>query len=306
MIGDVWVEVSIAVTPDTVESVAEVIFRYTEGGVSIDHAVEGPIAEAWATDIPVGQAARPLIVRGYMPDTASAASRRAALERAVWHLRQIGPMGDLVVREVQAADWENAWRDHFQVHRVGKRFVIRPTWRSFTLGEDDAVIILDPGMAFGTGLHPTTQLCLRALERLIRPGYRVADVGTGSGILAIGAGLLGAHEVDALDIDEVAVTTAAQNVTRNGLEAVVRCRQDGPGSLPRSRYDIVVANIIARVIEEHASDLVGSAVMGGTVICSGILYERHDAVVQRLMAANLSRPNVEVEGDWCVLTGVRR
>ncbi len=306
MIGDVWVEVSIAVTPDTVESVAEVISRYTDGGVAIDHAVEGAIAEAWASDIPLGQSARPLIVRGYMPDTASAASRRAALEQAVWHLRQIGPMGDLVVREVRAADWENAWRDHFQVHRVGRRFVIRPTWRSFTPSEDDAVIILDPGMAFGTGLHPTTQLCLRALEQCVRAGCRVADVGTGSGILAIGAGLLGAHEVDALDIDEVAVATATQNVKRNGLEATVRCRQDGPAALPHSRYDVVVANIIARVIEEHAADLVGSAVPGGTVICSGILYERHEAVAQRLIAANLSRPTVEVEGDWCVLSGVRR
>src|SRR5207237_9096872 len=133
------------------------------------------------------------------------------------HLISLWPVGTPTSRVVDEQDWENAWKGHFFVHRIGERLVIQPSWRDFEPGPDDLVVTLDPGMAFGTGLHPTTRLCLVALERLVSPGDRVFDVGTGSGILAVAAARLGAASVLAVDLDEIAMQAAREDVETNRM-----------------------------------------------------------------------------------------
>ena len=163
-------------------------------------------------------------------------------------------MGPLQERQIAEQDWHQAWRDQYHPLRIGRRTVIKPTWRTVEAGPDDIIVELDPGMAFGTGSHQTTALCLVLLEDLVRPGMRVLDQGAGSGILAIAAVRLGAASVDALDISAVAVRTAQENARQNGLADRVRVWQVGEdepaggASRGQATYDLIVANIIARVI----------------------------------------------------------
>ena len=182
-----------------------------------------------------------------------------------------------------------------------------PTWRSYEPAEGDVVIELDPGMAFGTGHHPTTTMCLSALEELVEPGCSVLDLGCGSGILSIAAAKLGASDVLALDIDGIAVETATANVRQNGVDAAVKVDE---GTLPYPSlkpggYDIVVANISSTVIGGLAPSIARASVRGGAVVASGVLDEARGQVAGRLRAAGLSLDRVDADGDWVALRLVR-
>ena len=188
--------------------------------------------------------------------------------------------------------------------KVGRRLVIRPTWREHQPAADDVVLALDPGMAFGTGLHPTTRLCLAALEQLadggLVEGARVLDVGCGSGVLAIAAGLLGAHQVVGLDTDPIAVEATMANGARNGLAGRLAARQ---GSLPSADgpFDLVVANLISSLLIELAPLLAASVRTGGRLVASGIFIDREPEVLAALEHAGLERSGRSAEGDWVAL-----
>jgi ribosomal protein L11 methyltransferase len=296
-----WIEVAVQVDNEAVESVAEVFQRFAHGGVVIDYQTEPGAEIAWNEPAVLAEGV-PVTVRGYFPRNRDGSRHRRQLEEALWHLRSIWPMPDPTAREVREEDWANAWKDHFFAHRVGERLVIKPSWREFEGGPDDLVITLDPGMAFGTGLHPTTKLCLMALERLVRAGDRVFDVGTGSGILALAAARLGAAHVRAVDLDDVAVTAARANVDSNGLEAQIETGLGSSEAAPiAATYNLVVANIIARVIVEIAGDLAARVQPGGHLIASGILALRRDEVAAALEAAGLAVAETLQEGDWVAL-----
>jgi len=212
------------------------------------------------------------------------------------------------VRVIAEEDWANAWKRFFFPHRVGKRLVIVPSWRRRARGPDDLVIRLDPGMAFGTGLHPSTQLCLIAVEDLVEMGDRLLDVGTGSGILAIAALRMGAGHVLGLDVEEVAVQAARANGEANGIG-----RDRFPlivGSLgPNEHYgafDGVFANIIARIIRELAPYLYESVRPNGWLVASGIIVEREEEVRTALAAAGFVEITRGQMGDWVALRARRR
>ena len=223
-----WLQLSVAADHEAVEAVSEILSRAAPGGTSVEPAFE-LVEEGLAARVDL---ARPALVRAHLPllDVAAVHEAVDRVERELGHLQAFGlrPIGDLSATIIHEADWANAWKAHFPVLRIGRRIVIRPTWRRHRRQPGDVVLALDPGMAFGTGLHPTTRLCLAALEGLADRGVlaggaadggpaRVLDVGSGSGILSIAAAKLGAGSVLAVDVDPIAVQASASNARRNRL-----------------------------------------------------------------------------------------
>ncbi|HLH73465.1 MAG TPA: 50S ribosomal protein L11 methyltransferase, partial [Chloroflexota bacterium] len=246
---------------------------------------------------------RSATVRGYIPIDQSAEDKKRQVEEALWHLRAIWPVGELDVREVAEEDWASAWKAHYHTFRIGQRIVIRPSWLNDQPKPGDVLISLDPGAAFGTGLHPTTRRCLELLEPIIRSGDEVFDVGTGSGILAIAAIGLGARRVVAVDIDPIAVTTARENVATNGLTARIQVAEGSVDSPPvEEKFDVVVANIIARVILELAPCLVDRLRPGGRLIVGGVIAERATEVEDALSRLGLT-VHAYQDGDWFTFVG---
>lgn len=303
-----WLELAVEADVEAVEAVSEILGRAAPGGTSVEPAFELVDEGLGARLDPT----RPAIVRAYLPARDRAATDRAVAEaaEALGHLQAFGlrPIGDLRTRLVEEADWAEAWKAHFPVLRVGRRLVIRPTWRRHHREPDDVVLALDPGMAFGTGLHPTTRLCLAALEvvadRGRLDGARVLDVGCGSGILAIAATRLGARSALGVDTDPIAIESTAANARRNRLARRIRARL---GSLPSGepRFDVVLANLIAGVLITLAPALHDELRSGGILVASGIFVDREPDVRTAFEAAGLVVDGRTDEGEWVALE-VRR
>jgi len=301
---------SVSTDHEAVEQVSEIISRACPGGVSVEAPFE-TLEEGLAARVDTGQ---PATIRGYISadDPVAADTAIGTVRRDLGHLQAFAlrPIGELETRLVQEEDWAEAWKQHFPVLRVGRRIVIRPTWREHPAGDDDVVISLDPGMAFGTGLHPSTRLCLVGLERLADKGRvrgeRVLDVGCGSGILAICAGLLGASSVLAVDTDPLAAEVAAQNAAGNGLGSLIEARR---GSLPLpapEEFDIVLANLVAGVLVAIAGELSAVVRPGvGRLVASGIFRDREADVVAAFDSASMRVIGRTVETDWVCLEAVR-
>ena len=207
----------------------------------------------------------------------------------------------VTVEPLPDRDWRTAWHDHFEIVRVPgrRRMVVRPPHIPYTGNADEIVIDLVPGLAFGTGQHQSTRLCLGLLADQIQGGERVLDVGTGSGILAVAAGKLGAASVVATDIDPVAVEAARQTVRQNRLADRVEVVE---GSLPTAeRFDVVVANLTADLLQFLAEDLASSLKPGGRLIVSGLIAARQDEVAATLSKGNLQLQSVRAEEEWRAL-----
>jgi ribosomal protein L11 methyltransferase len=218
-----------------------------------------------------------------------------------------GMKPEIETRRVDEAEWADAWKEHFNVLRVGRRTVIRPSWRDYEPRPGDVVIDLDPGMAFGTGQHETTRGCLVMLEEIVQPGMRVLDAGTGSGILAIAAVKLGAASVTAVDVEPQAITVARENAERNGVDRRIRVGQGSLGAAwpfaeaSEGSVDLVVANIHARVLIDLAEEITAALAPPGAIILSGIIAERAADVCDAFTALGYSVTNTLTEGDWRTL-----
>jgi ribosomal protein L11 methyltransferase len=305
--GGAWLELSVAADLEAVEAVSEILGRVAPAGTSVEPAFE-------LTDEGLGARVdpnRPAIVRAYLPARDEAAVARAVGEasEALGHLQAFGlrPIGELATRVVHDADWAEAWKAHFRVLRVGRRIVVRPTWRRHRRAPGDVVVALDPGMAFGTGLHPTTRLCLAALESLADRGGlaegRVLDVGCGSGILAIAAVRLGAVAALGVDTDPIAVEATVANARRNRVARRVRARE---GSLPSGEgpFDVVLANLISGVLVPMAPLFAAELKPGGSLLASGIFVDREADVRAAFEAVGLSIAERSVEGEWVAIEAV--
>lgn len=299
---------------EAVEAVSEILSRHAPGGTTVEPAFE-LIDEGLGARVDLD---RPAVVRAYVPARDRTAARRAiaSAREALGHLQAFGlrPIGELETRVVHEEDWAHAWKAHFPVFRIGRRLVVRPTWRRHRRAEGDVVLALDPGMAFGTGLHPTTRLCLAGIERWAdagrvasgaapRGGTRVLDVGCGSGILAIAAGMFGAEEIVGVDTDEIAVEATVANARRNRLGRRIRARV---GSLPSGEppFDLVFANLIASVLVALASELAAELRPGGRLLASGIFIDREPEVRAAFAAAGLQVVERAAEGEWVALEAV--
>jgi ribosomal protein L11 methyltransferase len=257
---------------------------------------------------------RPATVRAHLPARDRAVARAAVrrVREDLGHLQAFGlrPIGDVSVRVVLESDWAEAWKRHIGVMRIGHGIVIRPSWRRHRPAPGETVVALDPGMAFGTGLHPTTRLCLAGLERwaddgLLAPGpdgagASVLDVGCGSGILAIVAARLGAARVVGVDTDPIAVEATAANARRNRVARRVRAVA-GSVPAPGEPFDLVLANLIAGVLVALAPQLASAVRPGGRLLASGIFVDREGEVRDALAGAGLEVMYRTAEGDWVAL-----
>jgi ribosomal protein L11 methyltransferase len=303
-----WLEIAVQADVEAVEAVSEILGRIAPGGTSVEPAFD-LVDEGLGARV---DPSRPAIVRAYLPARDRAAADRAVAEaaEALGHLQAFGlrPIGDMQTRLVQETDWADAWKAYFPVLRVGRRIVIRPTWRRHHRAPDDVVLALDPGMAFGTGLHPTTRLCLAALEAVADrgrlDGSRVLDVGCGSGILAIAAIRLGARNALGVDTDPIAIEATAANARRNRIARRIHARV---GSLPSGEqpFDVVLANLIAGVLVPLAPDLREELRPGGILVASGIFADREPEVREAFEAAGLVVDGRRSEGEWVALEAHR-
>jgi ribosomal protein L11 methyltransferase len=298
-----WLELSSVSEPEAADAVAEVFGRWGRGV-----AIEQPVKDAPDGDGGWIDPDKNVVVKTYIPVDEEAEDKRRLLEEAAWHLGRLRHVEPLQVRVIAEEDWANAWKRFFFPHRVGKRLVIVPSWRRRARGPDDLVIRLDPGMAFGTGLHPTTRMCLAWLEDLVQPGDRMFDFGCGSAILSIAAARLGAERIEAVDVDAIAVEVAKENARRNKVARKIHVRKATvePGvSVPGAPFDVIAANINAFILKNAVSDLLATIKPGGPVVLSGILERNAGDVQAHYEAAGWQHVETRAEMDWTAML-VRR
>ncbi len=269
---------------EAVEAVSEILTRVGYQGVAVDL----PLEPRGGTDH---------TVKAYLPDDADAFAKVSDVRDALGHLQafRLGPIGEIVVTTIEDEDWLEAWKAQFVPLQVGV-FVVCPSW-SEPPGAGIPVI-LDPGMAFGTGLHPTTQQCLVALSTLALDGLSVVDVGTGSGILAIAAAKRGASPVVAVDTDRIAVEAARENAARNGVAIPVG---EGSAADVPGRFDLVVANIVSPVLQRIAGDLAARLAPRGTLVVAGISAPNEADTRSAFARAGLHVRDRNMRDDWVAL-----
>ncbi len=292
-----WLEVTVATSAENAEAVADVLARFALGGTAISGQTDQPEL--------------PLTVRAYLSEDKATPPVQQSIREAIWHLSQISALPEPAFQWVEGEDWAESWKRHFQPVAVGQRLIVIPVWmRPHTT--DRIPIYLDPGMAFGTGAHPSTRLCLQALEQVVRPGDTVIDVGCGSGILSIAAALFGAALVVGCDTDEQAVAASRRCAELNGVDDRVEILRGGWNAVADRRAgeasaDVMVANILAPVLAELLGQGMAALVRpGGRLILSGILLDQRHQVDQAAARAGLAVEQAAFEKDWWALAYRRR
>lgn len=295
-----WVEVSLVVTPEQAEAIAEVIGRFTREGVVIEQAANSDeLGEENSLENQVR-------VYGYFFADNNLESRKQKLEEALWYLGQIQKLPKAQYRLIKDENWMAAWKDQYQPLKIGKRLMIIPAWVKNNFPER-LPILINPGMAFGTGTHPTTQLCLEMIEAYIQPGQTMFDVGCGSGILSIAALRLGAERVIAVDIDPASVESSSENCTLNKMEKQVEIAQGSADLILSGHFGLlhaplVVANILASVILNLLDDGLSALVEPqGLLILSGILDHQAEEIINKAKEQGLSLLEKRGMEDWVTL-----
>jgi len=279
-----WLAVSVTTDRETAEAVADVFSRYAPSGVAIDMGVEG--------------GDHPVAVMAYLSVDETLSARVQELEEGLWHLQQIKSVSDPTYTRVADQDWTVRWKETLPVLTIGERLVIKPSWREYAAAAGEIVLEIDPGQAFGTGLHPTTQLCLQALEQQIKPGMHILDLGTGSGILAIAAAKLVPCDILAVDTDAQAVTAARANVRTNDVEDIIRVRQGSLHDLDAT-YDLILANLLSNILVRMAKEGLADFLRpSGIIIASGILEEQLSEVTAAFRDNNLRTIDILQQDDW--------
>lgn len=336
-----WHEITVYTTEEAVEMISNFVHELGAGGVSIEESGTlnkerdtsfGQLYEHPLNDIPEGMA----VIKGYFAEGTDMEEAQSELKRRIADLSEIGiETGNPTVEsaDVDDEDWAHAWKAYFKPLRITEKLTIKPTWEEYTPQDDELIIELDPGMAFGTGTHATTALCLRAIELTVREGDHVIDVGTGSGILAIAAAVLGAKHVLALDLDPVAVASASENTQLNKLddritivesdllqalraggmltdesagEQAANAARAGESLGVKLPVQVVVANILAEIILLFVDDVYQALELGGAYIASGIIKAKQDIVEQALAAAGFNIEERYYETDWVAIVARKR
>ena len=309
-----WTEISILTTNEAVEAISNILHEAGASGVVIEDSGEltkeridqfGEIYALNPSDFPKNG----VIVKAYLSATSFLAETVEEIKLAIANLvnYDINIGENLVsISEVNEEDWATAWKQYYHPVKISERFTIVPTWEEYTpVSTDELIIELDPGMAFGTGTHPTTVMCLQALEKVVKENDSVVDVGTGSGVLSIGAALLGAKQVHALDLDLVAVTAARENIELNKVENIVEVFHGNLLDTVKEPADVVVANILAEIIMTFTDDAFSIVKPGGLFVTSGIIGAKKEGVKQALIASGFEIEEILMMEDWVAIIARR-
>ncbi len=295
-----WLQVSLSVDGELAEAVAEVLDRFTSGGVVIESNVKYNDAEDEGT--PYG----PLKVYGYLIIDQQIEGTRRKLEEALWHLHTIRELSQPQYTEIADENWMAAWKDHYHPIPIGKKLLVLPAW----IEQQDmsrVAVKIDPSMAFGTGTHPSTQLCLELIEEYTQTDEPVIDIGCGSGILSIAAVKLGASRTVSVDIDAAAIKATLENAQANGVEDKIETGQGSIAEIAAGNFSVrqaplVLANILApvliRLFDGGMADLVAP---GGVIILAGILAEQGESVRESAEEHQLIFVEQRYSGDWVAL-----
>ncbi|SDM20136.1 50S ribosomal protein L11 methyltransferase [Bacillus sp. OK048] len=310
-----WSEFSIHTTNEAIEPISHILHEAGASGVVIEDPFEltkeredqfGEIYQLNPDDYPE----EGVIVKAYLPvnsflgETVDAI--KESINNLIIHNIDIG-LNEVTISEVNEEEWATAWKKYYHPVKISERFTIVPTWEIYTpVSSDELIIELDPGMAFGTGTHPTTVMCIQALERSVQTGDRVIDVGTGSGVLSIAAAMLGAEDVRAFDLDEVAVTSARLNIKLNKVNDKVTTKQNNLlDGVEENSADVIVANILAEVILRFTDDVARILKPGGLFIASGIIQQKKDMVKEALISTGFEITETILMEDWVAIIAKR-
>ncbi|WIW69772.1 MULTISPECIES: 50S ribosomal protein L11 methyltransferase [Anaerosinus] len=303
-----WAEISIKTTHEATEVIAEIFHEVGASGVVIEDPAlvnEYRASGAWDyTDIPEATNTEIVTVKAYLPVDEQLDDKLAVFKNRVDELAGHNidkGLGDINCTEIQDEDWSTTWKEYFHPIKVGDLIVIKPSWEEYNASPDDIIIELDPGMAFGTGTHHTTSMCIRLLEEIIKGGQEVFDVGTGSGVLAITAAKLGAMKVTAVDFDPVAVRVAKENIEANHVSDIITTGQSDLLKNVDGKADVIIANIIADIIIRLLDDIPNRLKLGGTMIASGIIADRLSDVTKAVIDHGLTVDRVIEEGGWVAM-----
>ena len=301
-----WIEITIHTTNEASEIVESILLDYGSTGVAIEdpttleenlHDDFGTIVELSPTDYPeVG-----VIVKGYINelnfDDETFNRFKDELEQLGKNIN-IGEFFKIETTTIQDSDWENSWKDYFDILNIGEKFVIVPTWREYENEEDKYVINIDPGMAFGTGGHETTSLCIKNLEKYVKPHDNVIDVGCGSGILSIAASYLTDGNLKAVDLDKLAVDVSRENFALNNLENRIEVEEASLLTKETKKYDVIVANILAHIIELMLEDAYKLLEDGGYYITSGIIKDKKDELLEKMLERGFKLVEETSDNEW--------
>lgn len=301
-----WIEITIHTTNEASEIVESILLDYGSTGVAIEdpttleenlHDDFGTIVELSPTDFPdVG-----VVVKGYINelnfDDETFERFKGELEQLGQNIN-IGEFFKIETTTIKDSDWENSWKDYFDILNIGEKFVIVPTWREYENKENKYVINIDPGMAFGTGGHETTSLCIKNLEKYVKPHDNIIDVGCGSGILSIAASYLTDGEIKAVDLDKLAVDVSRENFALNNLENRITVEEASLLTKETKKYNVIVANILAHIIELMLDDAYKLLEDGGYYITSGIIKDKKDELLEKMLKRGFKLVEETSDNEW--------
>lgn len=306
-----WIEVTIKTTTEAVEAITNILDELRTGGVMIEDPKDFLFQKNNELDWDYveeevfnksGQDG--VLIKTYISEERNVVEVVENIKHRVLSLRDFGidiGEGSVSLGQVNESDWANEWKKYYKPTKIGQRIVVKPTWEDYKRENGELIIELDPGMAFGTGTHETTSMCIRELEKYVNADSKVFDIGCGSGILAIAAAKLGAKEVLAVDLDEVAVKVSKENVEENNVSDSVEVRHGNLMDVVKDRADVVVANIIADIIKILAKDVHNFMKKDAVFISSGIILDKVDEVKESLIENGFEIIDIKKLGEWSAI-----
>ncbi|AWZ48794.1 50S ribosomal protein L11 methyltransferase [Clostridiaceae bacterium 14S0207] len=305
-----WKEIRVITKSESLEPISGIFYGLDCDGVAIEDPEDilgreqGPLTWDFADINILEHKGKAAVVKGYFEKDIDVNKIITYIEEKIKELREMGidvGEGKVEEEEIYQQDWANNWKKYYKPTKIGEKVVVKPTWEDYSKKDDELLIELDPGMAFGTGTHETTRMCVKALEQNVTEESTVFDIGTGSGILAIAAKILGAKDVKAVDLDPVAVDAAKKNVELNNVHGI-EVLEGNLMDVVDGKADIVVANIIADIIKFVCEDVKNFLKKDGKFICSGIILDRRTDVEEKLKSVGYKILEVKNEGEWvCIV-----